>query len=172
MWRMRTGWKSAASIALLALLAAPLAEAPAASRSPAGSASSLEALDTASLKSIAAWLKTSGKEGYLAADVADAAGIPRTEAEEALDVSQRGFKSGDVLRVAQLSADQNRDFLLFMVQRPQGEVFFYHSSLRDGLKKAFVSLPGTTGVVALDGADAQAGFQQEISYWEARIAGL
>jgi len=29
-----------------------------------------------------------------------------------------------VLRIAQIPADEKRDFLLFMVQRPEGEVYF------------------------------------------------
>jgi hypothetical protein len=153
----------------VALLAAPAGEVPAASREAA--LPGIEALDTASLKSIAAWLKESGKEGYLAADVADAAGIPRAQAEDVLEARQRGFRSGDVLRIAQIPADERRDFLLFMVQRPDGEVFFYLSTLKDGLKKAFVSIPGRNAVLALESAEAQAHFQQEIRYWEARIAG-
>jgi hypothetical protein len=155
---------------LAALLASPVAEVPAAARGAARPG--IEAVDTASLKSIAAWLKESGKEGYLAAEVADAAGIPRSQAEQALEVSQRGFRSGDVLRIAQLSTDENRDFLLFMVQRPEGEVFFYLSTVRDGLRKAFVSVPGNGAVLALEREEAQASFQQEISYWQARIAGI
>ncbi len=156
------------ALALCALL--PLDAVPAASRVPA--LPGLEALETASLKSIAAWLMQSGKDGYLAADVADAAGIPRSQAEEVLEAKQRGFKSGDVLRIAQISTDEKRDFLLFMVQRPQGEVVFFLSSIAGGLKKAFVSIPDKGAVVMLEAEEARAGFEQEISYWAARTAGI
>jgi hypothetical protein len=166
---MKAGWKALAALGLVGALAAPLADAPAAARG--AMLPGLEALDTASLKSIATWLRESGKEGYLAADVADAAGIPRRQAEDVLEVSQRGFRSGDVLRVAQRSADEKRDFLLFMVQQPAGEVFFYLSSVRHGLTKAFVSIPGRNAVLALEPEEAQTNFQSEIRYWEARIAG-
>lgn len=132
----------------------------------------IEALEAASLRSIAAWLIRSGKEGYLAADVADAAGIPRNQAEQALDARQRGFRSGDVLRIAQVSADEKRDFLLFMVQRPQGEVLFFRASVSGGLRKAFVSIPASGAVVTLGAEEARSAFRQEISYWEARSAGL
>ena len=37
-----------------------------------------------------------------------------------------------VLRMAQLSADERRDFLLFMVQRTDGEVFFFLSTRARG----------------------------------------
>src|SRR5436309_881572 len=97
--------KTAARIVLglMALgLGAPLEGALATSR--AATSSTLEALQTGSLKSIAAWLKESGRDGYLAADVADALGIPREQAEQSLDAKQRGFKQEDVLRIAQISA--------------------------------------------------------------------
>lgn len=131
----------------------------------------IESLETISLKSIAAWLKQSGRDGYLGADVADAAGIPRDRAEEVLDAKQRGFRSDNILRIAQVPADKKRDFLLFMVQRPDGQVNFYLASVKDGLKKAFVSIPGNKTVALLESAQAQANFQQEILYWQARIAG-
>ena len=158
---------------LAALALVPINEAPGAPRSSAapGALSALEALDSASLKSITAWLKQSGREGYLAADVADAAGIPRARAEDAVAARQRGFKSGNVLRIAQIPADGRRDFVLFMVQRPEGEVFFYLSTVKDGLRKAFVSIPGQAAVLPLETAEAQSSFQRELLYWEARIAG-
>jgi hypothetical protein len=168
----RSVWKSCGLLVVLAMLSAPANEAPAAARGVAatGPDSFLHALDAASIKSISAWIKASGKDGYLAADVADAAGIPRTQAEEVLEARQRGFKSGNVLRIAQIPADDRRDFLLFMVQRPDGEVFFYLSTVKEGLKKAFVSIPGRNAVLPLEFTEAQAAFQQEIHYWEARIA--
>ena len=131
----------------------------------------IESLETSSLKSIAAWLKQSGRDGYLGADVADAAGIPRERAEDVLDAKQRGFRSDNILRIAQEPADQKRDFLLFMVQRPDGQVYFYLATVKDGLKKAFVSNPGEKSVAALEADQARANFQQEILYWQARIAG-
>ena len=158
-----------AVLACLAAIAAPAAEAPAATREPAPAG--IEALDQADLRSIDAWLLASGREGYLAADVADAAGIPRAAAEEVLEVSQRGFRSGDVLHVAQRSSDERRGFLLFMVQRPAGEVVFFVSTVREGLRKAFVSIPGGPAVVALAGDEARASFQRELAYWQARAAG-
>jgi hypothetical protein len=136
-----------------------------------GSPAGLEALEAGSLKSIAAWLKQSGRDGYLAADVADAAGIPRSQSEEVLEAKQRGFKSGDVLHIAQIPADDKRDFLLFMVQRPDGEVYFYLSTVKEGLKKAFVFVPAEKAVLPLESAEAQSNFQSEILYWQARIAG-
>jgi hypothetical protein len=151
------------------VLLAPLAEVGAASRD--GGPSGIEALETGTLKSIAAWLKQSGRDGYLAADVADAAGIPREEAETALDAKQRGFRSDNVLRIAQVPADAKRDFLLFMVQRPDGEVTFYLSSVKEGLKKAFVFLPLKNDISALAPDEARSNFQQEILYWQARASG-
>ena len=157
--------------ALLVLaLAAPSAAVPAMPQAPLAAA--LAPVEQPSLRTIDAWLKASGREGYLAADVADAAGIPRGEQEQALEVSQRGFRSGDVLRIAQRSSDARREFLLFMVQRPGGEVVFYLSTVHEGLRKAFVSLPESRTVVALDAPVAIEGFRAELGYWEARIAGL
>ena len=77
-----------------------------------------------SLHGIAAWLRHYGGDGYIGADVADAMGIARPEGEALLAARQRGFRSDDVLRIAQISADGERDFILFMVQWPDDRVYF------------------------------------------------
>ena len=51
------------------------------------------------------------------------------------------LQNDDELRIAQVSADDGRDFILFMVQRPDDQVYFYLSTPRGGLQKAFVSIP-------------------------------
>ncbi len=147
----------------------PLTDVSAVSRG--GALPRLEALDTGNLRAIATWLQESGRDGYLDGDLADAAGIPRARAEDVLVAKQRGFRSGDVLRIAQISADAKRDFILFMVQRPEGEVYFYLSTVREGLKKAFVFVPLKKAVLPLEPAEAQTNFRQEILYWQERIAG-
>jgi hypothetical protein len=162
---MARGWV----VVLLLAFSATSVEVSAVARGGLG-LPGLESLDSGNLQSIAAWLKQSGRDGYLAGDVADAAGIPRGAAEDALEAKQRGFKSGGVLRIAQISTDERRDFLLFMVQHPDGEVFFYLSSVKDGLKKAFVFVPLKKSVVPLAPADAQSSFLQEIQYWQERIS--
>src|SRR5687768_13947500 len=63
-----------------------------------------QAVEHGSLRTITEWLKHSGRDGYLSADVADTAGIPRTVTEDLLEARQRGFRSGEVLRIAQASA--------------------------------------------------------------------
>jgi len=74
-----------------------------------------------------------------------------------------------VLRIAQISADEKRDFILFMVQRPDDQVYFYLSTVREGLKKAFVSIPSRNLVMPLDRLDAELRFRQEVRYWGDRI---
>ncbi len=161
-------FRAAALLASFAF-ALPVCAAPVA---PSGApVPGAEAIETISLKGIAAWLRQSGKEGFLGGDVADAAGIPRQPAESALEVSQRGYRSEGVLRVAQVSLDAARAFVLFMVQHPGGDVAFYVSNEREGLVRAFVAIPGH-GVVPVGVLDAQPAFQAELRYWEARIAGL
>ena len=127
-------------------------------------------LEASALRSIASWLKHEGQEGFLGADVADSLGIPRQADEELLQARQRGYRSDGVLRMAQLSADGRRDFLLFMVQRPDGEVYFYLSSVAEGLKRAFVSIPGRNLVQPLARGEAEASFRQEVLYWEDKVA--
>jgi hypothetical protein len=122
-----------------------------------------------SLKSIAGWLRQHGRDGYVGADVADVMGIPRLQTEDLLEARQRGFRSDNELRIAQISADEKRDFLLFMVQRPDDQVYFYFSTLREGLKKAFVSIPSRNLVMPLDRLEAEARFRQEVRYWGERI---
>jgi hypothetical protein len=125
--------------------------------------------ESGSLRSIAGWLKQHGADGFIGADVADAIGIPRLESEDLLEARQRGFRSDDVLRVAQIPADEKRDFILFMVQRPDDQVYFYFSSVREGLKKAFVSIPSRNLVMPLDRLEAELRFRQEVRYWGERI---
>ena len=126
-------------------------------------------LDRESLREIAGWLKESGRDGYIGADVADAMGIPRMLGEELLAARQRGFKSDDELRIAQVSADAELDFILFMVQRPDDQVYFYLSTPHGGLQKAFVSIPSRSLVMPLDRMDAELRFQREVRYWGDRI---
>jgi hypothetical protein len=125
--------------------------------------------ETGDLRSIAGWLRQHGKEGFVGADVADAMGIPRQQSEDMLEARQRGFRSDDVLRIAQIAADDSRDFILFMVQRPDDQVYFYFSTVREGLKKAFVSIPSRNLVMPLDRLDAELRFRQEVRYWGDRI---
>lgn len=105
----------------------------------------------------------------MGADVADVMGIPRQVTEDVLEARQRGFRNEDVLRIAQISADDKRDFLLFMVQRPDDQVYFYFSTVREGLKKAFVSIPSRNLVMPLDRLEAEARFRQEVRYWGERM---
>jgi len=130
----------------------------------------VETGEGASLRTIDAWLKAAGREGWLAAEVADVAGIRRAASEALLESRQRGYRSGEVLRIAQTSADAGREFLVFMVQRPGGEVQFYVATQRDGLKKAFIS-SRFAGVLAVPAAEAASGFREELRYWEERVAG-
>ncbi len=124
-----------------------------------------------SLHGIAAWLRHHGREGYIGADVADAMGIPRPQGEPLVAAMQRGFKNDDVLRIAQIAADGERDFILFMVQRPDDQVYFYLSTPLGGLQKAFISIPSKNLVVPLARGEAELRFQQELLYWKDRSAG-
>ena len=130
----------------------------------------ITAPELGSLRSIAGWLRSHGKEGFVGADVADAMGIPRLESEDLLVARQRGFRTEDVLRVAQISADEKRDFMLFMVQRPDDQVYFYFSTVSEGLKKAFVSIPSKNLVAPLERAEAESSFRREVLYWEDKAA--
>jgi hypothetical protein len=125
--------------------------------------------ESGSLRSIAGWLRQHGRDGFIGADVADTVGIPRLETEELLEAKQRGFRNEDVLRVAQIPADARKDFILFMVQRPDDQVYFYFSTVREGLKKAFVSIPSRNLVMPLDPMEAAARFRQEVRYWGERM---
>ena len=123
-------------------------------------------LDLVGLRSIAGWLKARGAEGYVGADVARALDIDNPEGGS-LDARQRGFRNAAVLRVAQLLPDES---VLFMVQDGAGEVYFYHSTLRQGLRRALVSVPGRKLVLPLESAEAESKFRAEVLYWEERVA--
>ena len=124
--------------------------------------------DKESLQAIVGWLKDHGREGYIGADVADAMGIPRLLGEELLAARQRGFKTDDELRIAQISADNMLEFILFMVQRPDDQVYFYLSTPHGGLQKAFVSIPSKNLVLPLERIEAEPRFQREVLYWRDR----
>jgi hypothetical protein len=125
------------------------------------------AADT-TLGKIASWLDRDGREGWLSGDVADAVGIPRLATEELLEARQLGVRSDEALRIVQRSADERRDFLLFMVQNADGRVFFYVAGLHEGLKGAYVSVNGV--VTALDQLEAEVSFRRELVFWEGRVA--
>ena len=123
-----------------------------------------------SLHGIAAWLRQNGREGYVGADVADVMGIARADGQALIPAWQRGFRSEEVLRIAQILADESRDFILFMVQQPDDQVYFYLSSPLGGLHKAFLSIPSKSVVVPLEGREAELRFQQEVQYWKDRTS--
>jgi hypothetical protein len=124
-----------------------------------------------SLHGIASWLRQHGREGYIGADVADAIGIPRPQGEALVAAWQRGFKSDDVLRIAQVldhRAADERDFILFMVQRPDDQVYFYLSTPLGGLQKAFVSIPSKNLVLPIERAEAELRWRSEVLFWKDR----
>jgi len=145
--------------AVLALFASLCISAAAA---PGGVTPQVEATG---LRSIAGWLQAKGTPGYVGADVADAMGIPRVRDEDLVEAMQRGFKDEKVLRIAQVIG---ADTLLFMVQA-EGEVYFYLSSVRGGLRKAVVSIPSRESVTPLGVKEAETNFRREVQYWEQKV---
>lgn len=125
---------------------------------------SVAPLESVGLRSIAGWLKAQGSDGFLAADVADAIGIPRESGAELIAARSRGYRDAEVLRIAQLVGGE---YLLFVVQAP-GEVYFYLSTVRGGLRKAVVASRAT--VTPLEAAEAESNFGREVLYWEAKAA--
>jgi hypothetical protein len=131
-----------------------------------GAGAEVKPVEVIGLRSIAGWLKKHGTDGYLGADVADALGITRRVGEEQLDAKSRGYRNDKVLRIAQLLTD---DQVLFMVQGGDGEVYFYLCSVREGLRKALVSIPGRSVVAPLDALEAESNFRAEVLYWEDKV---
>lgn len=117
------------------------------------------------LQWISAWLEKSGVDGAMGAEVADVLSIPRLASEEVVIAKQMAFQSGETLYLAQVSADNRREFLMFMVKEP-GRVIFYLSTVAEGFKKAIVSIPERDLVMPLDRVEAEKGFREVVSYWE------
>jgi hypothetical protein len=138
----------------------------------AGAASPTARAETApeirNLSTIAGWLRAHGRDGYIGADVADAMGIARPVGEDMVAARQRGFRNERELRVAQVSPDDGQDFILFMVQRPDDQVYFYLSTPLGGLQKALVSIPSKNLVVPLSRGEAELRFRHEVLYWKDR----
>src|SRR5687767_4564618 len=118
------------------------------------------------LHGIADWLRANGRDGYIGADVADAMGIARPQWEALHDALQRSNRNVHVLRIAQ----QFENYILFMVQRPDDQVFFYLSTPLGGLQKALVSIPSMNLVVPLERNEAELRFRHEVLYWKDRSA--
>lgn len=133
--------------------------------------SSLRAANStsAALQSIATWLEKSGERGWMGADVADALEILRLTTEKSVAARQKAYRTGETLHLAQVSADDRREFLLFMVMGPDGQIYFYLSTVSEGFKRAFV-VPRAGEIVPLDAAAAEKGFRGEVLYWEGIIA--
>ena len=148
---------------LLAVLGLMSIAASAANPAPRGE----PAAEVGNLSTIAGWLRTNGREGFIGADVADAMGIARAEGEDLVAARQRGFRNDAELRVAQVSADAQQDFILFMVQRPE-DVYFYLSTPGGGLQRAFVSIPSKNLVLPLSRGEAELRFRNEVMYWKDR----
>ena len=144
--------------AISALLACVCISAAASSGGP------VAPLESVGLRSIAGWLKVHGTDGFLGADVADAIGIPHESGAELIAARQRGFRDAEVLRIAQLV---DGEYLLFVVQAP-GEVYFYLSTVRGGLRKAVVA--SRESVTPLQAAEAESNFGREVLYWEQKVA--
>jgi len=119
--------------------------------------------ESVGLRSIAGWLKAQGSDGFLAADVADAIGVPHPSGAELIAARQRGYRDAEVLRIAQLV---DGEYLLFMVQAP-GEVYFYLSTVGGGLRKALVASRAT--VTPLAAPEAESNFGREVLYWEQKV---
>ena len=123
-----------------------------------GAAAQEASVELVGLRSIAGWLKANGTEGYVGADVAQALGIEGAGGG-ALDARQRGFRNAQALRIAQLLPDSS---VLFMVQDARGDVYFYHSTLHQGLRRALVSMPARKLVLPLEPAEAESNFRAEV----------
>src|SRR3954464_13622652 len=93
----RLGFK----LALLGVLVAPLAHAAPASPG----FEQIISADAVSLRGGSRWLRHSGRDGFVGADVADVMGFPRQITEDVLEACQRGFKNEDGLRIATTLAD-------------------------------------------------------------------
>src|SRR5262249_7756468 len=148
------GFMRGGLIAWLACVCISAAAAPGAPGAP---------LETGGLRSIAGWLKVDGTDRFLAAHGADAIRHPPGSRAELIAARQRGFRDAEVLRIAQLV---DGEYLLFVVQAA-GEVYFYLSTVRGGLRKAVVA--SRANVTPLEAAEAESNFGREVLYWEAKI---
>jgi hypothetical protein len=157
--------------AALFLCAVASALVPATEGRSSTQSSSREARSTASsLQSISSWLERSGENGWMGADVADVLEILRLDTESSVAAWQRAFRSGETLHLAQVSADERRDFILFMVKGPDERVYFYHSTVADGYKRGLVTAQDGRSVMPLGAEEGARGFREEVSYWESVIS--
>ena len=128
------GLASALCVAGFVLFAS--ADNLASQRPPARAAASAHPI----LHSLAGWLETSGEEGAMGAEVADALKVPRLASEQTVSARQIAFRSGETLHLAQVLADDRSEFVMLMVKRPD-RITFYLSTLDEGFKRAVVSVP-------------------------------
>ena len=96
--------------------------------------------------------------------------ILRFAAEKSLAARQKAFRTGETLHLAQIPADDRREFVLFMVKGPDERIYFYLSTVAEGYKRGFFTAPGLDDVRPLDAAAGERGFRDEVRYWEGIIA--
>ena len=76
------------ALALLVVLMVPL-QGRGAPVAPERALQQITSAEFVSLRSIAGWLRQSGRDGFIGADVADVMGIPRLQTEDLLEARQQ-----------------------------------------------------------------------------------
>jgi hypothetical protein len=122
---------------------------------------------SSNLRPIIAVLKTIPEGGTVKEDLARLLGMEVKPGEAKITMRQKGLSNGKTTRVVQIPAD-GRDCVMFILQR-QDEVLIYVSASSGGLKAAGRNIPSRRVFEPISVTDAEAGFAEEISFWEAKL---
>jgi hypothetical protein len=121
-----------------------------------------------SLRPLVDALRESGRDILTGRELAEALGIPIEGGEEGIVTKGEAFETGGVVRAIQTPASEQRDYVLFMVQK-DNEVWFYLANSAGSLMKALRRDRAKKENAGLDLKSAESAFRAEIAYWEREL---
>ena len=124
--------------------------------------------ETKSLDPILEALRASGRNFFMAQELAEVLGIPVETGEEGVVTKGQVFETDGVIRAVQTPADDRLDYAIFMVQR-DSDVWFYVAGSAGSLKKVLRRDRARKENTGVDLKGAESAFRAEIAYWEREL---
>ena len=121
-----------------------------------------------SLRPIVDALRESGRDILSGRELAEALGIPVEPGEEGIVTKGEAFESDGVIRAVQTSPSDDRDYVIFMVQK-DNDVWFYLANSAGSLQKALRRDRARKENTGVDLKSAESAFRAEIAYWEREL---
>ena len=120
------------------------------------------------LRPIVEALRASGRNFFMAQELAEVLGIPVETGEEGVVTKGQVFETDGVIRAVQTPADDRLNYAIFMVQR-DSDVWFYVAGSAGSLKKVLRRDRARKENTGVDLKGAESAFRAEIAYWEREL---